>query len=254
MRKPRREVNRESRELQSPPTITYIGRADNMHIKEIPARGDRACVGLLFRGLDRDEVDIGNLIVKLRDKDIQPCFAGAVADGSTRDLQVNFRIPEDDPGGNASVRLQMIGCEASEAVTINILPPQPVPPTIDYMTNAVDDGLDVYAKGPKSRIHVLTGWLNDSASIDNVVVRVGEYAVKPESVLFIPGYGAWQVAAQLPETTVPGDSKIQIIFNGLESEAATVHIKEYEQAPVEREPRTQMSPLRRLISKLSSRL
>jgi ubiquinone/menaquinone biosynthesis C-methylase UbiE len=254
LRKPPREVKRELREPQRPPSIICIGRSDDMRIDEIPSRGEKACVGLFFNGLDRDEIDTNNLIIKLRDKDIQPCYAGVLGDGSTTNLQVNFRIPEDDPGGNASVRLQMIGGEASEAVTINILPPQPVPPKIQEITNTVDHGHDVYARGPKSRIKVLTEWLNGSANIENISVRVGAYTFKPESVSFVPANGIWEVKAPLPETTLPGDSKIHITFNGLESEAVTLHIKEYEQAPIEREPRTPKSLIRRLILKLSSRL
>jgi ubiquinone/menaquinone biosynthesis C-methylase UbiE len=254
LRKPSREVKRELREAQQPLSIIHIGRSDDMRINEIPSRGERACVGLIFSGLDRDEIDTNNLIVKLRDIDIQPCYANVLGDGSTTNLQVNFRIPEDDPGGNASVRLQMIGGEASEAVTINILPPQPVPPKIHYITNAVDDGLDVYARGPKSRINILTEWLNDSANIENIIIRVGAYALKPESVLFLPANGIWQVIANLPEPTSPGDSKIQITFNGVESEAVTLHIKEYIQAPTEQEPHTPKSLLKSLILKLSSRL
>jgi SAM-dependent methyltransferase len=253
LRKPRREVKRELREPQRPPSLVSIGRSDDMRIKEIPSRGERACVGLFFNGLDRDEIDINNLIIKLRDKDIQPCYAGVSGNGSAANLQVNFRIPEDDPGGNASVRLQMIGGEASEAVTINILPLQHVPPKIHLVTNAVDDGHDVYARGPKSRIKILTEWLSDSANIENIGVRVGPYTLKPESVSFLPTNGIWLVKAHLPETALPGDSKIQIVFNGLESEAVALHIKEYGEAPIEREPRTPMSVLRSLILKLSSR-
>jgi ubiquinone/menaquinone biosynthesis C-methylase UbiE len=253
LHKPRREVRRELREPRQPPSIIHIGRSDDMRINEIPSRGERACVGLIFSGLDRDEIDTNNLIVKLRDKDIQPCYAGVLGDGSTTNLQVNFRIPEDDPGGDASVRLQMIGGEASEAVTINILPPQPLPPKIHYITNAIDDGLDVYTGGPKSRIYVLTESLNDSASIENVRVRVGAHTLKPESVLFLPGGGIWQVTTHLPGTTMPGDNKIQVTFNELESQAVTLHIKEYEQAPREQEPSTPKSFLRSLILKLSSR-
>jgi hypothetical protein len=92
----------------------------------------------------------------------------------------------------------------------------------------VDDGHDVYVRGPKSRIKVLTEWLNDSANTENVRVKVGAYILKPESVLFLSGNGIWLVKADLPETTLPGDSKIQITFNGLESEAVTLHIKDYE--------------------------
>jgi ubiquinone/menaquinone biosynthesis C-methylase UbiE len=251
LRKPPREVKRELRQPQQPPSIICIGRSDDMRINEIPSRGEKACVGLVFSGLDRDEIDINNLIVKLRDKDIQPCYAGVLGDGSTANLQVNFRIPEDDPGGNAGVRLQMIGAEASEAVTINIQTSQLVPPKIHYITNAADDGLDVYARGPKSRIYVLAEWLNDSASTENIRVRVGEYTLKPEAVLFLPGSGIWQIITQLPETTVPGDNKIQIAFNGLESEALTLQIKEYEQ-PIVRPP-TPKSFLRSLMLKLSSK-
>jgi ubiquinone/menaquinone biosynthesis C-methylase UbiE len=244
MRKPPRDVKRESREPQQRPSIIYIGRADNMHIKEIPSRGERADVGLIFSGLDRDEIDINNLIIKLRDRDIQPYYAGVVGDASTTDLQLNFRIPEDDPGGDASVRLQMIGGEASEAVTIKILPPQPVPPKIHYITNGFNEGLDVYTRGPKSTIRVLTEGLNSHANIENVRVRVGEYELKPESIPFLPDGGVWAVTACLPETIVAGDTKVQIAFNGLDSEVATLHIREPEQAPGE--PRTLMAFLRRL--------
>jgi SAM-dependent methyltransferase len=254
LRKPSREVKRELRETQRPPSITRIGRSDDMRIKEIPSRGEKACVGLFVSGLDRDKIDINSLTIKLRDKDIRPCYAGVPGDGSTTNLQVNFRIPEDDPGGNASVRLQMIGGEVSEAVTINILQPQPVPPKIHFITNDIDGGQDVCARGPKSRIKVFTEWLNHSANIENTRVRVGAHTLKPESISFLPANGIWQATVHLPETTVPGENKIQVIFNEIESEAITLHIKEFEQAPIEREASTPKSFLRSLISKLSSRL
>jgi ubiquinone/menaquinone biosynthesis C-methylase UbiE len=261
MRKPPRDVKRELREPRQPPSIIIIGRADNMHIKDIPARGEGSYVGLIFSGLDRDEIDINNLIIKLRDKDIQPCYAGVVGDFSTTDLQVNFRIPEDDPGGVASVRLQMIGGEASEPVTINILPPQPVPPKIHYITNGLDEGTDVYTRGPKSTIRVLTDGLDGYTNIENISVRVGQYDLKPKSIVFLPDGGVWRVTAQLPETIVAGDTQVQVAFNGLDSPALPLHIKEpepgsevaplpireSEQAP--RESRTLMSLLRRLRSK-----
>jgi SAM-dependent methyltransferase len=250
LRKPRRDVKRELRKPPIPPSINYIGRSDNMHIKEIPARGEQACVGLISTGLERDEVDINSLVIKLRDKDITPCYVGSSGDGSTPDVQVNFRIPEDDPGGNASVRLQKIDGEASEAVTIKILPPRPVPPKIHYITNAVDEGLDVFTRGPKSIIRVLTEGLNNQSNSENVRVRVGGNILKPESIIFLPDGGFWRVTAHLPESIVSGETRLQVIFNGLESDVAPLLIREAEPAAApapKEEPQTLRSFFRSLF-------
>ncbi len=248
LRKPRLDVKPGLRKPPIPPSINYIGRSDNMQIKEIPARGEKACVGLVSTGLERDEVDINNLIIKLRDKEIKPCYAGSAGDASTPDVQVNFRIPEDDPGGNASVRLQKIEGEASEAVTIKILPPQPVPPKIHYITNAVDEGLDIFTSGPKSIIRVLTEGLNNQSNSENVRVRVGGNILKPESIIFLAEGGIWRVTAHLPESTVSGETRVQVIFNGIESDVAPLQVKEAEPATAPKEePQTLRSFLRSLF-------
>jgi hypothetical protein len=139
-------------------------------------------------------------------------------------LQINARIPEDDPGGEAEVRVRMSDGRRSNSLTATILPPQPVPPRITLVSNALDGGVDVYASGPKSLIRIFVGNLSRSATIENVSVRIGARSFKPLSLTFQPNNAVYLLTLQLPEDTPPQATEISVSFNELTSAAWPVQL------------------------------
>jgi ubiquinone/menaquinone biosynthesis C-methylase UbiE len=206
------------------PRLIRTGRADDLTLREIPSRGDKAWLGLLLSGLPVEEADCNDIIVELRGRELAPVYAGPTGIADESLLQINARIPEDDPGGEAEVRVRMSDGRRSNSLTATILPPQPVPPRITLVSNALDGGVDVYASGPKSLIRIFVGNLSRSATIENVSVRIGARSFKPLSLTFQPNNAVYLLTLQLPEDTPPQATEISVSFNELTSAAWPVQL------------------------------
>jgi SAM-dependent methyltransferase len=206
------------------PCFIDIGRQDEFGNGESYSREGRTFTGIIVEGLDPEELDVNQLIVELRGKEILPCFAGPAEDGSTEHFQVDFPIPEDDPGSTANVRLRNSEGVTSDAFTLVQQPRQTMSLKIHFVSNFVDGGLDVYTEGPKSKIRIHTEGLNKEVTIENLRLHLGMQTIKPQSISFVPNNGLWLVIAQLPEDTLPGKTEIRLTYNNLASPSLPLHI------------------------------
>ena len=218
------------------PEIISAGRADDLSIGEIPARGDLAWLGLTVSGISMAESDCNSLVVEFRGRDLLPVYIGPVGiapdqvqmndpeKNQGERLQVNLRIPADDPGGPATVRLRLSDGMTSNLITARILSPQQVPPKVTLISNAFDGGLDLFARGPKSLVRIFVDGLDESASTDNVIVHIGERAFKPQSLTFQPNNAVYLLTVQLPEDTLPQETSLCVRFGGLQSPGSPIRI------------------------------
>lgn len=202
--------------------IESFGRADALEIKSIPSNGDHAYLTLKVSGVDENEADANNVIVEINGRDYLPMYTGwdgandieAQGTGDGRLVQINLGITTKMPRGKASVRVKT-GGEISDPVTIEILEPQPIIPKIVLVSNAVDGGVDVHARGDKSLFRVFALGLDETASPANVRIQLNDLILAPESVAFIPGNMAYMSVARMPEEIAPGDVEVRLHFGDL---------------------------------------
>ncbi len=218
------------------PEIKFFGRSDAPEIKAIPVSGDHAHLKLVLSGLDPDAADANNVTLEIGGQEFLPCavspvegkfFNAARASGITSFehlIQIGIGIPSALRCGVASVRVKHVEGVWSEAISLELLEPQPSIPKIELITNVLDGGVDVYARGEKSVFRVFADGLDDTATPDNVGVLIGEYVIKPVSVNFLPGNGVHMIIAQMPEHISAGEAKVRIQFRDLLSESTWISI------------------------------
>ncbi len=219
------------------PEIKLFGRSDDPLIKQIPTSGDYAFLTLVVAGLQPEDVDANSMTVELGGHPALPCYVGAVGEefaaalGDPGDqpldrlVQVNLGVPNGAPWGRIEVRIRLINGETSEPVVIEMLEPLPVAPKINLISNAVDGGVDVHARGDKSRFRVFANGLDRTSSPENVRVHIGKLALKPISVSFVPANGVFMTVAQMPEEILPGETEIRLQFNDQISQAVRLRIR-----------------------------
>lgn len=214
------------------PRIAFWSRADDPRIKQIPANGDYAYLSLLVSGL-AEAADANNVTIEIAGQSALPCYIGALGAefaavahdlNDTALTQINVAIPETAPSGSVKARVLLSDGQASESIIIELLERQPIIPKIYLVSNAVDGGVDVYARGPKATFRVFADGLNENANPENVRVHVGEFLIKPRSVAFVPANGVHMTVAQLPPQIGPGEVEVRIQFGDLISESVKVFI------------------------------
>jgi ubiquinone/menaquinone biosynthesis C-methylase UbiE len=233
LRKPQRQSPAISSQI---PAIMQAGRADDLSICDVPARGDKAYIGLRLQGFNPEIADCNQLKVRFRDKELLPVYAGPAggsAPGAIECIQINVPVPTDDDGGSAEIAVLLPDGKVSSQVNINVLPPEPVAPFIFQYSNAQDAGLDIYTRGPKSMIRVFALGFDELATPDNVRMHVGEINLTPISISFLPANGAWMITAQLPPDTRAQETDISVSYHGRRSQSLSLPILKFEEAAVE---------------------
>jgi ubiquinone/menaquinone biosynthesis C-methylase UbiE len=206
------------------PKIEFFGRSDSPETKAIPTNGDYAYLTILVSGIDQNEADANDVVVEINGREFLPLYAGWVGDefaeaaGETagRLTQFSLGVTTQMPRGRAAVRISRRG-ETSDPVMIDFLDPQPIIPRINLISNAVDGGVDVHARGEKALFRVFASGLDDSATTDNVRVRVRQHSLNPISVSFIPANGVYMTIARMPDDLSPGEAEISLQFGDLVS-------------------------------------
>ncbi|MFN7944588.1 MAG: methyltransferase domain-containing protein [Blastocatellia bacterium] len=212
------------------PVITGTGRADDLTIKAVPSRGDKAWLGLTVSGLSPEEADCNDIVIELRGRDVLPVYVGPAGinpdapEATAGLMQINARIPQDDPGGPAQVRLRLPDGVMTDPVTVAILPPEPVPPRITLVSNAFDGGVDIHATGPKSLVRVFVDGLERNTAASDVTVRIGEREYQPQSLTFQPNNAVYLLTVQLPADTQPQETSVTVITGQLQSQPWPVQI------------------------------
>jgi hypothetical protein len=233
MRKPK---GRPAAALQVP-RIEFHARADNAAIKEIPTGGDDAWLALVVSGLDRELVDANNVTVGINDRATTPRYVGRVRPHFERALAVHSLMPLDSliyietptpagtKSGKARVRVTYATDLTSPDSEIELVEAQPATPKIVTVRNGYDYQTDIYAGGPKSLLRLFVEGLDESATCDNVKIKVGEWLISPTFVGFVTDIAGYQVDAQLPGPIAPGATTIELLFRGVASEAVAVELK-----------------------------
>jgi SAM-dependent methyltransferase len=197
-----------------PANSPVIRKCDRIDEPGLPPRAGVSCLTLLLSGLDYEEVDSNNVTVELNQRSLIPAYVGLVdgkADQTGEGLiQINAQIPDDAPGGETSVRVRLSSAAASDAVTINLPPPQIRIPTIHLITNVVDGGVDVSAQGPKSRIRLFVHGLGNQVRSEEFSVQFNGRNLKPENLVYLPNNAAWEITVQLQADTMPGGNEVAV--------------------------------------------
>ncbi|MCI0525521.1 MAG: methyltransferase domain-containing protein [Acidobacteria bacterium] len=218
------------------PRIEFFGRTVDALNKTIPTEGDQASLTIIASGLDRELVDCNSASVVINDLAVAARYVGPIGrnfEGALESefgaqlshlTQIEIGVPQSVQTGVAKVRLQIGEVSVSNPIEIEFVSEQPIP-KIGTVMNARDNGTDIYARGEKSRVKILVEGLNETASVENVRVQVGERIVQPDGVSFHPGNAIYEVDAQLPEDVAPGSAELKIHFGGLQSTGAVINIR-----------------------------
>ncbi len=217
LRKPQAQATARS---ETQPKIEFFSRSDAPTIKAVPTNGDYASLTIIASGLDQNEVDANSLSVEINEQDYLPMYVGPLATnfiealkGKVEQLtQINLNVTTKMPRGLVNVRAKTLAGEQSELVTIEFLEPKPIIPKIILISNAVDGGLDVHARGDKAVFRVFATGLDDTATPDNVRVQVNEYLLEPLSVTFIPANAAYMTIAHMPAEVETGETEVRLHF------------------------------------------
>ncbi|MEP7270087.1 MAG: methyltransferase domain-containing protein [Acidobacteriota bacterium] len=206
---------------ETPPEIVEIGRAEDLADNQVPLGGKG--LGLLVAGLDRDRADANNVVVEVRDEQVQPFYVGPTMGWGAECLQVNFHLPEGFPAGEAQVRVRTPGEMLSGWRVVRILPAEPPAPSVLLVTNCVDGSVAVSARGSRSRIGLQVAGLGGANSVR---VRIGCAIIEPESMTFVPSNGTWLVTAQLPEDVVTGEVELSVVTADRQSPVVKVFVED----------------------------
>ncbi|HQR35315.1 MAG TPA: class I SAM-dependent methyltransferase [Blastocatellia bacterium] len=204
------------------PKIETFGRADDFSIKTIPASGDRAYLGLIVSGLNRDEIDANSLFVELNGQRILPQYVGPAGqkgfdDPAMKLIQVNQQLPAGLSAGEIVVRAVTISGEATSPVTVELYEPSPVIPKIVNVRNEHDEEAISLIRGRDLEIRLHVEGLDATADPGNTRVKIGQRIVKPGYIGFYPANGAYLVKAPLPADVESGEQELKIYFGNLES-------------------------------------
>lgn len=240
MRKPRKPVSSTKAHEESTKRncrIEFSARADNSAIRKIPTGGDDAWLSLVVSGLDRESVDANNLKVNLGGVLVTPRYVGRPRPHFDGELQAQFgpsfdqltyietRIPQGTASGKVVVKVELESGDVSPNYEVELIEAQPAAPKIVTVRNGFDYQAEIHASGPKSLLRLFVEGLNELATTDNVKVKVGEHLISPTFVGFVTDIASYQVDAQLPDGIATGATTLELIFNGVASEAVAIEIK-----------------------------
>jgi len=122
------------------------------------------------------------------------------------------------PIGTRALKLLFQGAPLAAPIEVEILEPRTLPPTIQFVGNAVDGGTDVVTKGDKSVIRVLVRDLDlDATPFERVRVRFNNVLVTPTRVEFVASHAMHMIVARLPDTTRPGLHEVVLVAGATES-------------------------------------
>ncbi len=237
LRKRSRPAEESPASLSSPEILT-VGRADNLNDPELSPRSEDLYIGIILRGVNYETVDITNLSVEFHGRTLAPCYVGPVGVDATKliqqqktsqagndHIQINVRIPVDVPTGEGVLLARLPDGVISDSVRISLPPVQLGEPHIIVIANAVDTGLDVYARGAKSRIRILVDQIGERANTEDVGVKVNDDWVKPEAMKFVPEKSFWEITAQLPADIPLGETGVQVRVGASLSSPAIIILK-----------------------------
>ena len=219
------------------PAIMAAGWAEDLSVAEIPVSGDKATLALLVTGLDQATVDCNSVRVVIAGQSCLPRYVGRMRRHQVAYVQGHLRvpvpqltylevsIPADVAAGTVSVRLTVAAQPFPAELAVRLTDGSAKRPKIVTARNAVDFGMDIYAQGEKSRLHLHVYGLDETADAGNVRVRLNELELVPDFAGFVMQDGNWQVHAALPATAEPGPYELKLVFKSVESEAVPILLR-----------------------------
>jgi ubiquinone/menaquinone biosynthesis C-methylase UbiE len=223
----------EAETVTGDPQIEFYGRADDLLIREIPVAGSQAVMTLIVSGLSAEQSDANNLRVIINGQAVRPRYAGPLRPHCAKALsgplhglmQLEVPIPDTLSAGAAQVQVQTFEGRLSPLLSVTFTSPQPDEPKIVTVRNGCDYGTDIHARGEKSSLVLYVHGLDETASSENVHLRLGEHIIRPQFVGFVAKHGTWQVEAQLPDSVEPGETELRLGFNEVLSPAVLLSIR-----------------------------
>ncbi|MFN0088415.1 MAG: class I SAM-dependent methyltransferase, partial [Blastocatellia bacterium] len=197
--------------LPGSPRILDYGRTVDAARKRIPTAGDQASLTLILSGLARNAADCNSLSIDLGGRSAPARYVGPIgrnfealartARGDSPDelTQVEIGVPGGLSPGEIPVRVRIEGVGDSAPCLISFEEARPSAPRIGAIMNMADDGLEVFARGEKSRLRILVENMPENAEIAAVRVAIGKRTFAPGRLAYLPGNGLHEVELQLPE-------------------------------------------------------
>ncbi|MBL8186737.1 MAG: hypothetical protein JNK38_01945, partial [Acidobacteria bacterium] len=108
---------------------------------------------------------------------------------------------------------------------VELVEARPAAPKIVTVRNGFDYQAEIHASGPKSVLRLFVEGLSEAATCDNVNVKVGEHLISPTFVGFVTDIASYQVDAPLPAGIETGETSLELIFDGVASEAVAIEIR-----------------------------
>jgi ubiquinone/menaquinone biosynthesis C-methylase UbiE len=183
-------------------------------------------------GLD---LDANQLSLKVAGHELAPCYvadasadsksvvdAGIKADAAL--TLVHARVPKALLGATSDLQVCLKLETHSAPFTLELPPPKRVPPKIHLITNGADGAVDVYVSGPKSKVRLMTEGLEEGVTLDELMVRVGEWEARPVEIEYMPSNGLYYVNFFLPEGTPPGETAARVAYRGLWSDPSPLKL------------------------------
>jgi ubiquinone/menaquinone biosynthesis C-methylase UbiE len=208
--------------VSTPLQLLAAGRADDLSLQELPTRGQQAALGLHVTGVPADTVDCNNLSIEWQGRSTQPFFVAPLDDAT---IEIKAHVPVELAKGRTDVRLRLPDGSTLHT-TLDIVPSPIAPPVIIQHGNVADGGLDIYTTGPKSEIRVFAFGFEDAITSANTLIHIGEVALSPTAITFLPANGAWEIKTQLPPGTPPQTTTISLSHHGRLSLAHQMVIQE----------------------------
>jgi SAM-dependent methyltransferase len=202
--------------------ILSIGRAEDLNNPNLTPRLGEAYLGIIVRGVDYETVDVTNLVVDLSGNNISPYYVGPTAvdpvaiihqqpySFDREQIQVSVRIPADEPSGEADLRIKLIDGVSSPPAEIYLPPAQTAKPAISFAINTVDNGTDIQARGPKSRMKVLFTHFGEGGLAEHALILFNDLLITPEENKYLSANGLWQTTLQLPQSVAPGPATLRV--------------------------------------------
>ena len=226
-----------------PPRLVAVGRWDDRSSRVVPASGDGARLSIVATGARVGELDANSLAVVVGGREVAPDYVGPVGRRWSSELQpteieVRSSLPPGLPLGPASVALSCAG-GVSEAGEIEVVAGAPPRLWIPAVQNAVDGGLDVHRRGPKSLACVVLEGAEPTLALAEVCIEIDGVAIAARDVAPIVGKGGHVIQVQLPDGLALGSRTLAVTVQGRRSETYVLDLREPEGfAPTANRPAT----------------
>lgn len=192
---------------------------------------------LFVSGIAGLELGVDQVSVFLANKELAPCFVMDINSDHETVKQsgvktaaevltlVHFEVPNSLLGNITNLQVRLKLESASTPVVIELpKPPRPAL-TIHLITNGADGGVDVYASGPKSKLRLMTEGLNNTVTVDDLLIRVGGWESPPSEIEYTPSNGLYYVNVYLPEGMKPGETAVSLRYQDLWAKPVSLNLQ-----------------------------